>query len=386
MPLTSAPRGTVGSDAAGNLVPLVRLEPQEQRAVSPSSPRLPAPLGLVVGEVVEVRSKAEILATLDQSGALDGLVFMPEMLAFCGTRSRVLKRADKTCDTVKDSGLRRMYDTVHLEGTRCDGSAHAGCQASCQTYWKEAWLRRVSDSDRPGDARDTGGASSQERPGAQGAYTEEDLRAATQRVSDGNSAEVIYRCQNTDVREASIPLPPWHLMQYVRDLRSGNASVVEIFRSMLWTIARAGRYHLRGFRLQVWLYNLLHRLTGAPPLLDLSSERKKTPNETLGLVPGDLVQVKSVAEIQATLGLGQKNRGLYFDLEMTPFAGRTFAVRSRVTQIINEKTGKLITIPGDCVILEDVTCTGCYHRCCPRAIYPYWREIWLRRVSGPPHA
>jgi hypothetical protein len=33
-----------------------------------------------------------------------------------------------------------MTDTVHLSDLRCDGSAHAGCQAGCLLFWKEAWL------------------------------------------------------------------------------------------------------------------------------------------------------------------------------------------------------------------------------------------------------
>jgi hypothetical protein len=34
--------------------------------------------------------------------------------------------------------------------------------------------------------------------------------------------------------------------------------------------------------------------------------------------------------------------------------------------------------------LKDVVCEARYAICrrfCPRAIYPYWREIWLERVS-----
>jgi hypothetical protein len=34
-------------------------------------------LGLGIGELVEVRSAQEILATLDENGELDGLPFMP---------------------------------------------------------------------------------------------------------------------------------------------------------------------------------------------------------------------------------------------------------------------------------------------------------------------
>jgi len=35
---------------------------------------------LTVGELVEVRSKDEILATLDERGRFDGMLFVPEML------------------------------------------------------------------------------------------------------------------------------------------------------------------------------------------------------------------------------------------------------------------------------------------------------------------
>ena len=95
------------------------------------------------GERIVVRSEAEILATLDADGRVDGLPFMPEMLAYCGQTFRVFKRADKTCDTVGSTAMRRLHDTVHLEMLRCDGSAHGGCQAECLLYWKEAWLARV---------------------------------------------------------------------------------------------------------------------------------------------------------------------------------------------------------------------------------------------------
>ena len=49
---------------------------------------------------MEVRSKEEILRTLDKSGRLEGLPFMPQMFQYCGQRFQVYKRAHKTCDTV----------------------------------------------------------------------------------------------------------------------------------------------------------------------------------------------------------------------------------------------------------------------------------------------
>ena len=96
------------------------------------------------GDLVEVRSPREILATLDAEGRLDGLPFMPEMISFCGRRYPVRRRADKICDTVDYSGSRRLHHGVILGELRCDGSAHDGCQAECRLFWKTAWLRLVS--------------------------------------------------------------------------------------------------------------------------------------------------------------------------------------------------------------------------------------------------
>src|SRR5262245_31670104 len=115
-------------------------------------------LNLRVGDLVEIRSESEILATLDEAGTLDALPFMPEMLKYCGQRVRVYKRADKTCDTIEYSGSRRMLNTVHLEGLRCNGSAHGGCQAGCLLFWKEAWLLRVDEVSRRLSISDPGAA------------------------------------------------------------------------------------------------------------------------------------------------------------------------------------------------------------------------------------
>src|SRR5436309_11945426 len=104
------------------------------------------------GEWVEVRGAEEIARTLDEDGTLDGLPFMAEMLAYCGRRSRVLRPAEKTCVEVAsgDYAIRefRGDDVVLLEGLRCSGADHDGCQRACMFFWKMAWLRRAGP-DRP---------------------------------------------------------------------------------------------------------------------------------------------------------------------------------------------------------------------------------------------
>jgi hypothetical protein len=71
---------------------------------------------------------------------------------------------------------------------------------------------------------------------------------------------------------------------------------------------------------------------------------------------------------------------------MVPFCGSEHRVLARVNKIINEKTGKMLRLKNDCIMLENVVCTACYakhRRFCPRSIYPYWREVWMERIAEP---
>ena len=97
---------------------------------------------LRAGDWVEVRSKEEILRTLDKNGRLEGLPFMPQMFEYCGKRFRVYKRAHKTCDTINPL-LAVDLPMEFISNLRCDGKAYGGCQAACLIFWKAAWLKPV---------------------------------------------------------------------------------------------------------------------------------------------------------------------------------------------------------------------------------------------------
>ena len=88
---------------------------------------------LKAGDLVEIKSKDEILQTLDRNGRLDEMPFMPEMFQYCGMRFKVRKRAHKTCDPIYTNAGRKLDNTVHLN-LRCDGKAHGGCQAGCLLF------------------------------------------------------------------------------------------------------------------------------------------------------------------------------------------------------------------------------------------------------------
>lgn len=101
-----------------------------------------ASLNLQPGELVEVKRKEEILATLDFDGRNRGLGFDPEMQKYCGGRYRVLKRLDNMIN--EETGqMRQIANTVILEGVVCNGEFHGGCQRTCYCLWREIWLKRV---------------------------------------------------------------------------------------------------------------------------------------------------------------------------------------------------------------------------------------------------
>jgi len=99
-------------------------------------------LNLKPGELVEVKSEREILATLDADGKNRGLLWMRGMRSYCGKRYRVFKRVE-TILLESNGKLRKMRNTVLLEGVMCDGSEFFGCDRSCFHYWREVWLRRA---------------------------------------------------------------------------------------------------------------------------------------------------------------------------------------------------------------------------------------------------
>jgi hypothetical protein len=344
---------------------------------------------LSVGEWVEVRSKQEILATLDKNGQLAGLPFMPEMFAFCGKRFRVFKRAHKTCDTVNDYKGRKMKNTVHLDGLRCNGESHGGCEASCLLFWNTAWLRRVSDSGVNNETEVLRGERSLSPKDGAIHCTEADILASTKRLAADKNDHPSYVCQATQLPAASEPLSPWSLGQYLEDYTSGNVDLGKLTRGLIFMS------YVRLINLGIglgaslrWLYDQFQGLRKGIPYPLRAGQLPlggPTPIARLDLRDGEWVRVKSHKEILATCNENLINRGMSFDKEMVPYCGGTYRVLKRVTRILNERTGKMQDMKNPCIILDGVVCQARYSDCrlfCPRSIYPYWREIWLERVSN----
>ena len=341
---------------------------------------------LAAGDWVQVRPAQEILETLDARGQLERMPFMPEMLQFCGRRFRVVSRAHKTCDTVNGTGGRSLERSVHLEGLRCDGSSHGGCDAGCLLFWKTAWLERC-DGPEGGDARDIRDGGRDRR--ARGA-TPEELTAGTLAGAPDASGGPVYVCQATQLPAMTELLPWWDVRQYVEDYTSGNARPWQMFRGFVYAgyvkLVNAG---IGLGPLLKWLYDAVQSLWGGVPYPRRRGSipvGNRTPTARLDLRPGEWVRVKPYPDVLATLDQKNRNRGLLFWDEEVPFCGGTYRVVQRVERIVDERSGRIIEIRSPTVLLENVWCQARYsdrRLFCPRALYSMFREIWLERVEPP---
>lgn len=294
------------------------------------------------GDWVEVRSFAEISATLDSEAKLNGLPFMPEMVGYCGQRFRVSKRAEKTCFAERQ---RRLGNAVHLDDLRCNGAAHDGCQLGCLLFWRDEWLKPV-----PGPAPSAPASTCTNNGSPPNLVTRRTLR-------DG---VVVYVCQATELGKITTKLKSWDLTQYVREIRDGNIGFREVKQVIGWFFT--------------WLEWRLFKST---------SKRQTTPTiEVEPITPGDLVEVRSKKEILQTLTNRGHNFGLPFSAEMLMLCGNRYRVVNNVRKMIDERSGKMRFMKRSCLTLDSATCKGAF-MCCPRANYHFWRDAWLKRIEAP---
>jgi hypothetical protein len=303
------------------------------------------------GDLVEVRAPDEILQSLDAEGASDNLPFMPEMLQFCGQTFRVASRALTIC--FSGPGTVRGFpadDVVTLQDVRCTGAAHDGCQKACIIFWREAWLRKVDNSETQ----------------SQIDLQEMDRLRARLKVTSGPK---VYYCQASELSKSTYPLSYRERVgRYFSGLSEGNFTApVMAMNFATWMVWRIRRMVLGAYGHGVG---------------------ESTPIEGLNLQPGEWVEVKSMQSITATLNQQGRNRGLYFSPDMRLLCGKRYRVKGRLDKLIADGTGEMRHLRNT-VSLEGSTC-GCSYigfgmGGCSRCEITYWRESWLRRSDDQGH-
>ena len=270
--------------------------------------------------------------------------------------------AEKTCvDVAPPVYPNRRFaanDVVFLDGPRCDGHGHDGCKRGCKIFWKEDWLRPFDSVDASTQTSRTG---------------LNELLPRLKTKSDENH----YFCQSTQLCKATEAFPgkkkPWMLRIVFREIRNGDRSVSEVLKLLL-----------------LWSWQRLLRVVHGKQWLRGPHER--TPTMSLGLKPGNVVRLKSRAEMEATLDHRGRNRGMGICYEMTRYCEGQAEVQDRVDRIIDERTGKMREISNTVTLrnmrsrmmtLRDLECL-CFNELgdCPRGELMYWREIWLERADG----
>jgi len=300
------------------------------------------------GDLVEVKAADEILRTLDFDGTLDRLPFMPEMIEYCGREFRVSKRVVKTCSSGSAGSTMRVFrgdDVVLLDGLRCSGGEHDGCQKACTIFWREAWLSKVEEADvqqwvEPMDSNR--------------------LRAGL-KTSTGPRT---YFCQASELLKATNQLSRLgRIGNCFTEVRAGNCNVLQM-----------------AMRIGIWLFwRIRRRCLGEYA----RGSRKSTPVECLNLQSDEWVEVKSMDSIVETLNESARNRGLYFTPDMRLLCGESNRVQGRIDKIIVDGTGEMRRLQNT-VRLEGSLC-GCAHVAlggCSRGELAYWREIWLQRPTS----
>lgn len=298
-------------------------------------------------QLVRVKPLSEIFISLDESGCVDELPFMPEMIEYCGKVFRVSMKVEKTCVDNPTMHMAEFInnDVYFLEDLRCSGEFHDGCQRACKIFWKENWLEPVSENE------------------TEAVITNDSLDASDfKKKLKTKTSNSTYFCQSTQLKASTIPLKAKEkVFKLFTDVKIGTYNFLEAVKLLLLPLLR----------------KLIRKIKDQHPRGSLT----KTPEEVLNLQPGETVEVRSFEEIVTTLDKKGKNKGLAFEPDMKMFCGKRFKVRNRLDRMILEKNGRMIEVRNS-VILEGVTCE-CFFAFggCPRKEFQYWREIWLKRVE-----
>jgi len=109
--------------------------------------------GLQPGDLVRIKSREEIEATINADSLNRGLGIEAEMARFCGRTARVARRIHHILDEHTGKMLHMKSPCIVLEGVVCEGAFSAACPRAITSYWREIWLEKIEAA--PAAQRDT---------------------------------------------------------------------------------------------------------------------------------------------------------------------------------------------------------------------------------------
>ena len=97
-------------------------------------------------ELVRVRSKEEIITSVDAHDKLCSNLFVDQILDYCGNVFKVQKIVYNYFDEHKFRMFRVIEPLYFLDGLICNGEGEkfeCRCDRSCYLLWHEKWLEKV---------------------------------------------------------------------------------------------------------------------------------------------------------------------------------------------------------------------------------------------------
>lgn len=95
------------------------------------------------GEWVRVKSREEIISTLDKFDELKGCAFLEPMYEYCGTVQKVYVKVERFLDE-RSFKVRSAKGLYFLENLQCTGTEVFGrCDRRCYYFWRAEWLEKM---------------------------------------------------------------------------------------------------------------------------------------------------------------------------------------------------------------------------------------------------
>jgi len=98
------------------------------------------------GQLVEIRTKDEIMPTLGPDNRNRRMWFDSEMVPHCGARATVDRHVQRIIDESTGKMI-KLGDCVVLDNVVCEGIYHRFCPRELDVYWRSAWLRPLDGTD-----------------------------------------------------------------------------------------------------------------------------------------------------------------------------------------------------------------------------------------------